>query len=605
MKCGHEQPHSATELTALPAPPPPPGHAPAPTHPSAVGEFFSRAFRGRDNWLHAAQAAAWPVGLLLVMAMALAAPSYGQEDGGGGGGGGENGDGAVGWGGRLRIALALLLQALGGGFEVSGASQPQFDGSGSGSGGDSFGSGGDFAAAGGAELSLVPLTVTVLWIAALLLGVRLLRKKQSAQSAQSAQLTQPHHPTRTSRTAGLEAALRITLLVTAAVLILGLFAQPEIDGVEVSSAPLLAALGTLVLSLAVTAGVLQRDDLTQWLAQRPAAGAAVRALGTALRVFGAVVALCTLVGFVVYATADDVDGEALLLALPILPNIGMLVFGLSWGVPVEYDVRGAAGLMGGGGENGSFGLSELSDAQGAGAVAGVLVLGLVCALALGLWTARRSTDRREQLMASGFFVALFLLFVGLAGVSVEISGQVGGFGTAQGAMEVAPSVPYALLFGLLWVGGVTLLAPYLLKLSGASAARPTPPLHPAYTPPAGSPASTPSPSATPESATPNSTIPAPSSSSDNGTNPAGPPDHPDTVYVVPAPAPAFGPAPVQPPPQPDAQAQAAANAQALAQAQAAADAQAQAQARALAQAQAAANAQAQTYVPGLAPAPAP
>ena len=52
-----------------------------------------------------------------------------------------------------------------------------------------------------------------------------------------------------TRGAGLEAAVRITLVATAAVLVLGLFAQPEIEGVSVSSSPLLAALGALVISL--------------------------------------------------------------------------------------------------------------------------------------------------------------------------------------------------------------------------------------------------------------------------------------------------------------------------------------------------------------------
>ena len=103
-------------------------------------------------------------------------------------------------------------------------------------------------------------------------------------------------------------------------------------------------------------GVLQRDDLAAWLAQRPAARSAVRALGTAVRALGAVVALCSLVGFVAYANADDVDGTALLIALPILPNIGFAVLGLSWGVPVKYDVQGQFSMVGSSAEHGSFGL---------------------------------------------------------------------------------------------------------------------------------------------------------------------------------------------------------------------------------------------------------
>ena len=69
--------------------------------------------------------------------MALGIPKYGQDS-----------EEFVGFGDRLRIALALLLQALGGGFEVKAAS-----GSGYGSGtgfGTGFGGGYDQGAAGGA-----------------------------------------------------------------------------------------------------------------------------------------------------------------------------------------------------------------------------------------------------------------------------------------------------------------------------------------------------------------------------------------------------------------------------------------------------------------------
>ncbi|GGT13623.1 hypothetical protein GCM10010271_15780 [Streptomyces kurssanovii] len=408
----------------------------------------------RGDWLSAAKAAVWPTGLLLVLAIGLAIPSYGQDD-----------EVFVGWSERLRIALALLLQGVGGGFELkaAGASPYGPDGFGSGTGsgsgfgsdgdgsyGDgSYGSGMDELAQGAASLSLVPLTVTALWIAALWLGARTLRRRGE----------------------GMEAAVRVSLLVTAAVLVLGLFAQPEIMGVKVSASPVLAALGALVISLVVTAWVLQRDRFAAVLAQRPAARSAVRALGTAVGVVGAVVALCSLVGFMVYAGTDDVDGTALLLALPILPNIGFAVLGLSWGVPVEYSFRGSVGWGDSAVERGSIGLGEISDEWGGGAVAGILVLGAVCALAIGLWTARRSADRREQVLAGGFTLALLLTFTGVSGVTTDLTGALGYF-AGMGTTEVAPSVPDALLFGLLWVGGALLLGPVLLRLTGGG---PTPP----------------------------------------------------------------------------------------------------------------------------------
>lgn len=503
MRCGREQLPEASAAppamppaaapAALPALPPalpaaPPGalaHAPAPARPSPVGAFFGRAFRG--DWLASAKAAAWPAGLLLGLAVALAIPSYGQDD-----------EVVVGWSDRLRIALAMLLQAFGGGFEVKAASSSPFGSGGSDSGsfgggspdgmyGDGFsgypgtsggsGSGMDAIAQGSASLSLVPLTVTVLWIGALFLGARMLR----------------------TRGAGLEAALRISVLVTGVVLVLGLFAQPDIEGVEISSSPLLAALGALAISLAVTAGVLQRDDLAAWLAQRPAAGSTVRALGTAVRALGVVVALCSLVGFIVYANADDVDGTALLIALPILPNIGLAVLGLSWGVPVKYDVQGQFSLIGSSAEHGSFGLSEIGDVWGGGAVAGAVALGVVCALTLGVWAARRSADRREQLLAGGFSLGLVLLFTGVSGVSADMAGGLSDWG-GRGTSEFAPSVADALLFGLLWVGAATFLGPYVLRMVGRQAAVPTLPAYgpgPEYVP--GAPAG---PTAPPAPATP-------------------------------------------------------------------------------------------------------
>jgi len=486
MKCGREQlpapavptmpaappvpapsPAAPAGAPLAPPPPPPPAYVPGPVPPSPVGAFFGRALRG--DWLSSAKAAAWPAGLLLVLATVLAIPSYGQDD-----------DVVVGWSDRLRIALAMLLQGFGGGFEMKAAEGPsQFGDSGSSgfSGGvssDDFpgypgGSDATFSdspdmdamAQGAASLSLVPLTVTVLFIVALYLGARMLR----------------------TRGAGLEAAIRISLLVTGAVLVLGLFAQPDIAGVEISSSPLLAALGALAISLAVTAGVLQRDDLAAWLAQRPAARSTVRAVGTSVRALGVVVALCSLVGLIVYANAnaEDVDGTALLIALPILPNIGLAVLGLSWGVPVKYDIEGRFSVVGSSAEHGRFGLSEISDVWGGGAVAGCLALGVVCALTLGLWAARRAADGREQLLAGAFSLGLILLFTGVSGVFAEVEGGMADFG-GRGTSEFAPSVPDALLFGLLWVGAATFLGPYVLRMAGQRPVVPPAPAPPAYVP---------------------------------------------------------------------------------------------------------------------------
>ncbi|WP_405571900.1 zinc ribbon domain-containing protein [Streptomyces sp. NBC_01167] len=466
MKCGRER-LPAAETGPPPVPPalppapaalPVPAAPAPPSGPSPVGQFAGRVLRG--DWAQPAKAALFPAGLLLVLGVALAFPSYGQDD-----------EVVVGWVARLRIALAMLLQGVGGGFEIKAAEGGSpFGGdfgsdSGSGFGSDSgsgFGDGfGSSDAMGSASLSLVPLTVTLLFVAALYLGARMLR----------------------TRGAGLEAAVRLSLVVTVAVLVLGLFAQPDIDGVEVSSSPLLAMLGALAIALVVSFAVLQRDHLAAWLGMRPGAASTVRALGTAVRALGTVIALCSVVGFVVYAVQDDVDGTALLGALPFLPNIGFAVLGLSWGVPVEYDVQGEASAFGSSSESGAFGLSEIGDLWGNGAVAGALTLGVVCALTLGIRTALRSPDRREHLLTGAFVLGLFLLFLGFSGLAADVSGGVGDFG-GQGRSEVAPSVPDAFLFGLLWVGGAVLLAPYAVKLTGRQPAVPpyasAPP--PAYPP---------------------------------------------------------------------------------------------------------------------------
>ncbi|PJN06812.1 hypothetical protein CG723_37390, partial [Streptomyces sp. CB01635] len=443
---------------APPAAPPPPAFAPG--GPSPVAAFLGRAFRG--DWAGSAQAALWPVGLLVIAAVALAVPSYGQGS-----------DVVVGFGDRMRISLALLLQSLGGGFEVSASS-----GSSPFGGGDSpFGSGGGGMGAelsGGAALSLVPLTVTALWILALWIGVRVLRSRLRARAA-----VPDGHPTPVPGTPGLEAALRVALLVTVGVLVLGLFAQPSVQGVRISSSPVLAALGALLISLTVAAGMLHRDDLAQWLAARPGAPALVRAIGTALRALAVVLVICSVAAFIGIAQIDGLgdvsdvsdlgraDLSPLVLALLVLPNLGAMALGLGWGAPISFEAGGSS-TYGGGYQHQSFGLSELGDATNAWAVVGALALGAVCALTVGVMAARRSADRREQLLSAGIFLGLFLLLGALGGLGVRATGaasDLGGSGT--GSAGVGLGMAEALLFGLLWVFAAAFLAPYLMQMAGA------------------------------------------------------------------------------------------------------------------------------------------
>ncbi|WP_371750398.1 hypothetical protein OG302_18650 [Streptomyces sp. NBC_01283] len=469
-------PTPAAPAPEAPASPPPPAYVPgAPAAPSPLGAFFGRAFRG--DWAGAAQAALWPVGLVLVAAVALAMPSYGQGDGGG--------DVVVGFGDRLRIALALLLQAVGGGFEVSGSGRQQS----SVFGGDS--SSMETAMDGSAALHLIPLTATALWIGALFIGVRILRTRVLLRTGG-----------RGGGTAGLESTVRVTLLVTVGTLVLGLFAQPEIEGVSLSSSPFLAALGALVLALAVSFGVLHRYDLAPWLAQRPGWQAAFRATGTALRALAVVLVLCSLVAFISLAQIDDLESLAdldeadvspLLIALLLLPNLGIAALGLGWGAPLDASVQGSSSAYGGGYESESFGLSELGDVTNDWAIVGALTLGLVCALVLGLLAARRSAHRGEQLLSAGVFFGLFLFLAGVGGVSVDASGSAsaefgggGGSGSGKGTFEAGVSVPDALLFGLLWVFAAALIAPFLLQMAGQRTGSVAPPVPPQVPPvPAG------------------------------------------------------------------------------------------------------------------------
>ncbi|MFF7389920.1 zinc ribbon domain-containing protein [Streptomyces scabiei] len=496
MACGRERvpaapapppdPPGAPTLGPPPPPPPPPppayapvpASAPVPVRPSPVGAFLGRAFRG--DWGASAAAALWPVGLLLAAALALAVPSYDQS---------ATDDDFVGFGDRLGLALAALLQGLGGGFRISE------------SGGGDFA--GDYRSAEGAlTLTLVPLTVTVLFLGALILGVRQLRTRLVTRAAYAGAGAPGAGPAG-GRTTGLEAALRVTLLVTTAVLLLGLFAQPDIARVEVSASPWRAALGALLLTAAVSAGLLQRDDLAAWLAVRPGPRTLFRATGTAVRAMAVVLALCSLVTFVLLAANDEWQTEweedlnPLLLVLIVLPNLAVHLLGLSWGASVQgeasrtrsgddtsYDSSGDYGLVEsgpyGGYERESFGLSELGDAVNSWAVVGALTLGAVCALTLGVLAARRSSGRGEQLLAAGVFFGLFLLLAGISGFGMEASGSATTEFTtefsAAGEVEAGLDLPEVLLFSLLWIFAAAFLAPYLVQMTGARTAVIAPPI---------------------------------------------------------------------------------------------------------------------------------
>lgn len=546
---------TAVSLTA-PALPAPPAAPAGPAAPSPVGAFLGRTFRG--DWLGSVQAALWPLVLLLTGSVALAIPAYGQDD-----------DAVVDFTDRLRISLALLLQSVGGGFELSGREERPglggsdgLDGSGGldgpgglgGSGGLGLGSDGSASAAeGSASLHFAPLTMTVVFLVALFIGVRVLRTRLVARGA-----GQP------GGTSGLEAAVRVALLVTVGVLGLALFAQPEIEGIQLSSSPVLAALGALLLGLGVSYGVLHRLDLHHWLAARPGAQSVIRAAGAAVRALAVVLALSAVVTFVCLTQVDDLaritdlddtEFSPLLVAFLVLPNLAVTALGIGWGAGAEASVSGTGSAYGGGRESASFGLSELGDVTNDWAIVGALALGLVCALTIGLFAARRCAGRGEQLLAAGVFFGFFLLLAGFSGIGVELSGQAldgsSGFGGSgaerSGSVEAGLGVPEVLLFGLLWIVPAALLGPFLLRMAGQPGAVPVGPV-PGYAPsyalssapdqprPGTPPTPGTPPAGTPEAATPPSGTPAPD------TPPPGTPPHgtpPPGTPPVGTPTPAY------------------------------------------------------------------
>ncbi|MEU6845240.1 zinc ribbon domain-containing protein [Streptomyces sp. NPDC046716] len=474
MRCGKERspefPPPATPtaldqpLPPVPDTPPPPTYRPPPAHPapppgptgpSPVGAFFGRAFRG--DWAGAAQAALWPVGLLLIGAVALAIPGYGQHADAGS-------EEFVGFGARLRIALTALMHGLGGSFGVSAVS----------GGSSPFDSASDTSAGGSIDLFMPPLLVPVLWCVALLVGVRMLRTRTLAAKGAEAPWGPPP-----ARTLGLETAVRVGLLAMAGTVVLALFGQPTVQQVSFHTSPLLVALCTLALGTVVTAAVFQRSDLAQWLAVRPGAAAASRAFGSAVRAMAWVLPLVLVAGFVVGIVADDgqdggdvdsatggsVTAGIVLLAL-YLPNLALTGLGFVWGAPVEADLRGS-GLVGSRYEHDTYGLGQLGDDVNTGAVIGVLAFGLVLALLVGVLIARRSRDRRELYLGGGFFYALLLVLCAVSGFSVTTSGGLTDELSFGGTGEGGLNMPELLLFGLLWVGGGVFLAPYLLRLGGS------------------------------------------------------------------------------------------------------------------------------------------
>ncbi|MEU5238511.1 hypothetical protein ACH4UR_29895 [Streptomyces lydicus] len=550
MGCGRERQPAAPAVADGAPPPPaqppaPPAQPPAPpvqppappVQPPAspVGALLSRTAKG--DWAAALKVAAGPTALLLVLASVAALFLADKAHSGG-----------LGWGVRMRIALALLLQGVGGGVSLSGNASASLE---------AFGEG----LAGEVTLSLVPLLVTAAWAGVLAFAAR--RFVAGATGAGHG-----------AGPAVFEAVLRVAVLCGAGAFLLGLLAQPSYDGVELSSAPFLTLLWSFLLSAVVCGAAVGRGGAGAWLAARPGWRVAVGALRTALLALLVVVTLAGVVTVVAVLATEkqDLDGGAIVAMLVLLPNIGALALAAAWGAPVtaEWNLPGLPFIGTSSGRE-SLGYGELGHLGGGWVLFGVIVGGVVGALLVGFLAVRRSAERREQLLAAGFFVVSLMLLVPAAGVSATAvfrdgggsgggygsgsgdaygSGFGGGYGGAYGGHvagahgELGASGAETLLFALLWTFGAVLVMPYLLRMVGrgggpaTSAAPPAPYAAPAVPPAAAydtPPVAYDTPVAPPVPATP--------------TAPDLPALVPDVTPPAPAPVPPFAPAedPARPP----------------------------------------------------------
>lgn len=455
----------------------PPGPAPAPPGPPQPGPpprplgetFLGRTLTG--DWGRSLLAAVWAPVFLLLSACLLTIPlkdGFDDIDPGLT----DSGDEGLSWGTRLQLSLAMLLRGVGGRLELTSRADA----------GESYDAAADAAATTDTMIvSVVPLTVTVLFGLALWAGARLVRRSV------------------TSGGAALEASVRAALLTGVLTLLLALFSQPEIGRAEVSTTPVLAALGALALSALVTGSVLGQPWLAARAAARPGSGGALALLSlrAALRAMLAVLTLATVTVWVVFAFTEDWSGIPatgyLLLAL-IAVNVGAGALGFSWGGPVDTEGSGDSGAFV---QNESDGLSYLADAAGGWAVAGTVAGGVVCAVLVG-WLAGRLVRGSVpgQLLTGFFFLTGTLAIIGIARMGYELSQHsgtgTGGIGGGEdGSTERAEfglGIGFEVLpLSVLWVTASVLLLPYLMR---AFAPRPAygtypPPGYGIYPPPPG------------------------------------------------------------------------------------------------------------------------
>ena len=418
-----------TVLVELGRPPGPPPYVPAPG-PSPAALFLRRVVVGRWEW--PALVTAIPALCLLAVALLMGVWS-----------GAELPSDTAGLGLRTRGALAIVVQGLGGSlrftehFTVLESSL-----------GSAFDASGDSpATTAHTTVSILPWTVTLLWVAVLVVGLRVLRRRQADQGAASAR-------------AGAETAVRVAVAAALAALVLALVGQPTVDRTHLSTAPAQVVLCTFALTLVTALLVLCRPALDAWLAARPPLATGFRALGTAVL---ALLLTLFVAGVVVLLIAaahwDEITGWGVAAAVVMLLDLGVSGLGLAWGAPFHISETGYSGRT----DDISFGLSDLGHVWGGGSVTAVVLGGIGCALAIGVLAAWRSRDRVEMYAVAGLFTVLFVVLAAVSGAS--IGGDGGGVPVAYGATHASlgTSVPEALAFGLLWSLAGVVVGPYLVR----------------------------------------------------------------------------------------------------------------------------------------------
>jgi hypothetical protein len=462
MKCGRELPAAAappppaapptpTQVSPAPLAPPPspptyaaptatyPGAGPAgypapaaPAPPSPAALFGRRVFGG--PWGPALTAALVPALALLVAAGALGAWSQ------------HFAEGPVSWWTRTRLALAVVMQGLGGHLSAKepgssgcldyGGSDYDDSGYGGSDSGDysGFGSSCSQATSG---FSMLLLVFTLLYLLALILALRSMRRRQ----------------------AGAEAAVRVALLSAAAAMVLAFVGQVKLEGVRLHDGPFLVLLWTFLISLVTALAVLHGPALSARL------GAAFRVAGAA---FLGLVVTVLFAGVIVFLIAvgyqDDLgmNGDGIVGLGLAVPNLGVPALALGFGAPFEAGTSGSRY----GGDTAKLGLSQLNDVWGGAGTPLALTAAAVCALIVGFLAVRRTRSTAEQFAVAAAYTAMFTVLVSIADLTV---GNMGGMGFGSylaggGERHFGSSVPKALLFSLLWSAGGVMAASFLTRV---------------------------------------------------------------------------------------------------------------------------------------------